>query len=56
MKNEAVFNILKQKEIQGLTSQCDVIKFKTLAIFIHGGHSNQEKSVILGNLQVACEV
>ena len=27
-------------------SQCDVMTFKTVAILIHGGRFNQEKSII----------
>ena len=32
----------------------NVMKFKTIAIFLHGGHSNLEKSMIFR--QVVCEV
>ena len=40
---------LKQKSLQGL-SQCDVMKSKTVEIFMHEGHSNLEKSMVLGIL------
>ena len=37
-------NNLKQKWIQGLkSSQCDILKFKTVTILIHVGYSNEEE-------------
>ena len=40
-------NNLKQNLIQGLiSSQCDIMKFKTVAIVMREEHSNQEKSII----------